>query len=158
VIGLLLVRHNRTKQREDPAGASMYLYQNCHRIYGLEPMAITFSLPWALLMWSMVTFFIALLFFCFTISNTSTRAFVAVVSVVVAVLIIWCIQLAWISTQDLYVWHNSKLVLRRTRDDLVKRIKELGQDIISPFSSRRTPEVAHSVQAMTERQGDFGGV
>jgi hypothetical protein len=106
----------------------------------------------------MVTFFIALLLFCFTISNTSTRAFVAVISVIVAVLIVWCIQLARISTQDLYVWHNSKLVLRRTRNDLVKRIKELGQDILSPFSSRRTPEVAHNVHAMAERQGDFGGV
>ncbi|KAH9979764.1 hypothetical protein BJV74DRAFT_121406 [Russula compacta] len=73
VIGLLLVRHNRTKQKEDPAGASTYLYQNSHRIYGLEPMAIIFSLPWALLMWSMVIFFIALLLLCFTISNNSTR-------------------------------------------------------------------------------------
>ena len=72
MIGLLLVRHNRTKQKEDPAGAvsglsrlmcaevtlwqSTYLYQNSHRIFGLEPMAIIFSLPWALLMWSYVIF------------------------------------------------------------------------------------------------------
>jgi|SRR6266702_938091 len=70
VIGLLLDRHNRTKQKEDPAGAvseqwhlghcswlialwqSTYLYQNTHPIFGLEPMAIIFSLPWALLMWA----------------------------------------------------------------------------------------------------------
>ncbi|KAI9508578.1 hypothetical protein F5148DRAFT_1283882 [Russula earlei] len=54
VVGLLLLRHNRTKQKEDPAGASTYLFQNSHRIFGLEPMAIIFSLPWALLMWSYV--------------------------------------------------------------------------------------------------------
>jgi len=70
VIGLLLVRHNRSKQKEDPAGAvsglcrlglcarlillrqSTYLYKSTHRIFGLEPMAIIFSLPWALLMWA----------------------------------------------------------------------------------------------------------
>ncbi|KAH9031459.1 hypothetical protein EDB84DRAFT_1562260 [Lactarius hengduanensis] len=52
VIGMLLVRHNRTKQKEDPAGASEYLNKNTHRIFGLEPMAIIFSLPWALLMWA----------------------------------------------------------------------------------------------------------
>ena len=70
VIGMLLVRHNRTKQKEDPAGAvseqwylglcswlialrqSTYLYQNTHRLFGLEPMAVIFSLPWALLMWA----------------------------------------------------------------------------------------------------------
>jgi hypothetical protein len=144
-------------------------------------MAITYSLPWALLMWSyvisyfqtlpsahiygpapprdrMVTFFIALLLFCYTISNTSTRVFVAVISVIVAILILWCIHLARNSTEDFYVWHNSKLALRRTRDDLFKRIKELGHGLLSPFSTRHTPEVAHGVHAIAERQGDFGGV
>ncbi|KAH8982871.1 hypothetical protein EDB92DRAFT_1952019 [Lactarius akahatsu] len=52
VIGLLLVRRNSAKQNEDPAGASNYLFQITHRVFGLEPMAIVFSLPWALLMWS----------------------------------------------------------------------------------------------------------
>src|SRR6267378_260022 len=60
VIGMLLIRHNRSKQKEDPAGAvsvqqplglcswlialwqSTYLYKNTHRIFGLEPMAIIF--------------------------------------------------------------------------------------------------------------------
>ncbi|KAI0251745.1 hypothetical protein BJV78DRAFT_405648 [Lactifluus subvellereus] len=39
-------------QPEDPAGASTYSYQNTHKLFGLEPMTIIFSLPWALLMWS----------------------------------------------------------------------------------------------------------
>ncbi|KAF8267957.1 hypothetical protein EI94DRAFT_1729155, partial [Lactarius quietus] len=52
VIGLLLIRHNRSKQKEDPSGAVAYLYQSTHRKFGLEPMAIIFSLPWALLMWA----------------------------------------------------------------------------------------------------------
>ncbi|KAH9074152.1 hypothetical protein EDB83DRAFT_2515916 [Lactarius deliciosus] len=52
VVGLFLVRHNRSKQKEDPAGASTYLYRSTHRVFGLEPMAIIFSLPWALLMWA----------------------------------------------------------------------------------------------------------
>ena len=72
VTALLLARHNRTKQKDDPAGAvsrqsslacfpgrltlgqSTYLYQNTHPEFGLEPMAIILSLPWALLMWSYV--------------------------------------------------------------------------------------------------------
>ena len=70
VIGLLLVRHNRSKQKLDPANAvsrlcrrglcaqlillwqSAYLDRCKHRIFGLEPLAIIFSLPWALLMWA----------------------------------------------------------------------------------------------------------
>ncbi|KAH9171928.1 hypothetical protein EDB89DRAFT_2174042, partial [Lactarius sanguifluus] len=104
VIGMLLVRHNRTKQKEDPAGASTYLYQNTHRIFGLEPMAIIFSLPWALLMWAMVMFSIALLLLCFSISNVSTRISVAVTSVIVAALIVWCIHSAWESSEEKGVW------------------------------------------------------
>jgi hypothetical protein len=68
VVGLLLVRHNRTRQEASPSEAvseqlhvtcvwvtfaqASYLDQNCRKIFGLEPMAIVYSLPWALLMWS----------------------------------------------------------------------------------------------------------
>ncbi|KAH8987900.1 hypothetical protein EDB92DRAFT_1948398 [Lactarius akahatsu] len=130
VIGMLLVRHNRTKQKEDPAGASTYLYQNTHRIFGLEPMAIIFSLPWALLMWAMVMFSIALLLLCFSISNVSTRISVAVTSVIVAALIVWCIRSAWESSEEKGVWLDRflpyiKHVLDRVygvRSDLVAQI------------------------------------
>jgi hypothetical protein len=72
VIGLLLARHNRTKQEASPSDAvsertvapnicadatfaqHIYLEENCRKFFGLEPMAIIFSLPWALLMWSYV--------------------------------------------------------------------------------------------------------
>ncbi|KAF8256627.1 hypothetical protein EI94DRAFT_277482 [Lactarius quietus] len=95
VIGLLLVRHNRSKQKEDPAGAAAYLYQSTHPIFGLEPMAIIFSLPWALLMWAMVLFFIALQLFSFYYSNTLTRIVVTAASVPLFVLTVWCIGMAW---------------------------------------------------------------
>ena len=70
VIGLLLIRRHRSIQREDPAGAvsglscfglcaqlillrqASYLYQCTHPKFGLEPLAVMFSLPWALLMWA----------------------------------------------------------------------------------------------------------
>ena len=48
MISLLLMRHNRTTQVEN------YLFQTSRRYFGLEPMAIVFSLPGALLMWSCV--------------------------------------------------------------------------------------------------------
>ncbi|KAH9003499.1 hypothetical protein EDB86DRAFT_2826626 [Lactarius hatsudake] len=98
VIGLLLVRRSSPQQNQDPAGSlsalrqSGALYMSTHQIFGLEPLAIILSLPWALLMWSMVTFFVALLLFCFGTSNTLTRIFVAVTSAVVVVLVGWCIR------------------------------------------------------------------
>src|SRR5579863_1923727 len=91
----------------------------------------------------MVTFFVALLLFCFNISNTSTRTVVSVMSALVVVLIMWCIRITWRPTEDYDVWHESLIALRRTRDDLFKRVMELGQDVLSRLVTRRTPEDIH---------------
>lgn len=80
----------------------------------------------------MVTFFIALLLFCFKISNPATRVSVAIASVVVAILVIWCIRTAWESTEGEDVWRDSVIVFRRARVNLFKRVKEFN-----PFCVRR---------------------
>ncbi len=54
-------------------------------------------------------FSIALLLLCFSISNLSTRIFVAVTSVMVAALIGWCIRTAWESSDESGVWLSSFL-------------------------------------------------
>ncbi|KAI9455803.1 hypothetical protein BJY52DRAFT_1278919 [Lactarius psammicola] len=95
VIGLLLVRHHRTKKEEDPDGAARYLYQNDHRFFGLQPMAIVFSLPWALLMWAMILFSIELLILCFRNTNLQLRLPIGIGSTFVAVPITWCIWNSW---------------------------------------------------------------
>ena len=108
----------------------------------------------------MVMFSVALLLFCFTISNISTRIFVTVMTALIASLIMWCIRIAWESTDDFDVWHNNLSALRRTRDSLFKRVKELGRDIVGPFSTRRpqgdVPSM-HSI-SMSERPYDVPGV
>ncbi|KAH9003374.1 hypothetical protein EDB86DRAFT_2891767 [Lactarius hatsudake] len=109
VVGLFLVRHNRSKQKEDPAGASTYLYRSTHRRFGLEPMAIIFSLPWALLMWAMVMFFVALLLFSLYRSNTPTRVIVAVASAMLAALVVSCIRWAWESSDGRVEWSGNLL-------------------------------------------------
>ena len=138
-------------------------------------MAIILSLPWALLMWScvisflralpsthvreldrMVIFSIALLLLCFTISNTLTRSFVAVMSTLVAALIMWCIRTAWESTEDFDVWHNNLVVLRRTRDNLYKRVKKLGRDITGPFSTRHPQEDIRSMRSISMSERPLG--
>jgi len=68
----------------------------------------------------MVTFFIALLLLCFTISNRATRISVLIMSVLVVSLIVWCIRTAWQSTEGEDLWRDSLVVLRRTRDNLFK--------------------------------------
>ena len=80
----------------------------------------------------MVTFFIALLLFCFSISNPATRICVSIMSVLVAILIIWCIRTAWESTEGKDVWRDSLTVLWRTYSNLFKSVKNLN-----PFCTPR---------------------
>jgi len=82
----------------------------------------------------MVIFFIALLLFCFRISNLATRICVSIMSTLVAALILWCIWTAWESTESEDVRRDSLIVFRRTRSNLFKRVKDSN-----PFRTRRVP-------------------
>jgi hypothetical protein len=82
-----------------------------------------------------VIFFIALLLFCFSISNILSRIFIAIVSVLVITLIIWSIRTAWDSAEhNDDVWYKSLVVFRRARVALFERVKEF-----IPFHTRRVP-------------------
>ncbi|KAH8987917.1 hypothetical protein EDB92DRAFT_1801044 [Lactarius akahatsu] len=158
VIGLLLVRRNSAKQNEDPAGASNYLFQITHRVFGLEPMAIVFSLPWALLMWSMVTFFVALSLFCFRTSNAPTRKFVAVTFAIVAALVGWCIRCTWGSSGAMEAWYGG-LLPSTTR--ALNNARTAGHQILTSIDhslrqgprSPATPDRVGSVRARLYSEG-----
>jgi hypothetical protein len=81
-------------------------------------------------------FSIALLLFCFTISNVSTRIFVAIMSVFVATLIGWCLRISLEAIGGRYLWRESLVVLRRASRILFKRVKRLN-----PFHTRRATRV-----------------
>ncbi|KAI0253076.1 hypothetical protein BJV78DRAFT_238747 [Lactifluus subvellereus] len=100
VIDLLLIRYTSTKPKSSSASSSPYQYQRSHTIFGNESMAIVFSLPWALLMWSMVLFFAALLLSSFTHSNAPTRISVVAMSAIVACLTVWSLLTAWRANSD----------------------------------------------------------
>jgi len=125
-------------------------------------MAIIFSLPWALLMWSMMVVFIALLLLCqcFTISNVATRIFVGFISVLMAGLIMWCIRSTWESGDSgqeheeyASVWRDSLAAMRRTHRDFVAYMKRLRADALIPFPSRPAPEDVHNLRPMAEVAG-----
>jgi uncharacterized membrane protein YccC len=95
----------------------------------------------------MVMFSIALLLFCFTISNVATRIFVAIMSVLVATLIGWCIRTSWDLVEDDEVWEKSMIVLRRTGGILFERVMRF-----KPFHTRRVPQGDHIT--LTGRLGE----
>lgn len=169
VIGLLLVRHNRAKQDIEPAEAAEYLHNNSHTIIGLEPMAIVSSLPWALLMWSMVTFFIALLLSSFIISNPATRISIGLISALVFVLTVWCIWTGWESSDGggATVWLDGfRPSIVRAYRRLVARVKSFVRSAFESlcnclvFHSRGDNRAitVHSSTVSQQSQGGVGGV
>ncbi|KAH9071193.1 hypothetical protein EDB83DRAFT_321597 [Lactarius deliciosus] len=95
ITGLLLIRRNRTMMTKGPKSAWYYLHGMRKRWFGLEPLAIIFSLTYALLMWSVWGFFVALLIFSF--QNTSMRIWIPMgtAAVTITALIGWCIGNTW---------------------------------------------------------------
>ncbi|KAI0322554.1 hypothetical protein OF83DRAFT_1092780 [Amylostereum chailletii] len=91
ILGLLLVRYNRNKSREDAGDATTYMSRLKDPRFGYEPLAIIYSLPWALLMWAIVAFFAAMLIFTFKYMEWAAQASVAVTSAIVVAFVVWCV-------------------------------------------------------------------
>ncbi|KAK7023181.1 hypothetical protein R3P38DRAFT_3537281 [Favolaschia claudopus] len=93
VVGLLLTNYHRG--RASGAHAAKFILHHTHPTFGHEARAVLYSLPYALLIWSMVGFMAAFSFMCFTQANLLCRILVAGVWIAVAVLILWCIFHTW---------------------------------------------------------------
>ncbi|KAK0480557.1 hypothetical protein IW261DRAFT_1335466, partial [Armillaria novae-zelandiae] len=93
ILGLLLIRKNRSK--ESRAITEAFLHSQKRKYTGLETLAIMYSLPYALLMWAMLTFLSAFSLMCFTASDIAVRMLVGTAWLAVAVLVFWCIMTSW---------------------------------------------------------------
>ncbi|KAF8194135.1 hypothetical protein BJ912DRAFT_924219 [Pholiota molesta] len=100
ILGLLLIRQNRTKNRETADDVQKFLNRKNHPCLGLETLAILYSLPYALLMWGIVTFVGAFCCVFFQASDVQSRSIVGTLSVTVALLIIWCIVTSWETKEE----------------------------------------------------------
>jgi len=95
ILGLLLDRQNRTKERETAYEAARYMLLKSKKALGMETLATMHSLPYACLMWGMVTFLIAFLSMCFHQPNPWKLVLVGGVSFLIVAAIVWCIVMAW---------------------------------------------------------------
>ncbi|PCH33090.1 hypothetical protein WOLCODRAFT_62993, partial [Wolfiporia cocos MD-104 SS10] len=80
--GLLLMRRHRLNPKK---------LLNRSRNINLEVIAISYSLPYALLMWSMITFIIAFAFECFVNDDDTSSTFSAITLFLVGICICWVI-------------------------------------------------------------------
>ncbi|EMD36122.1 hypothetical protein CERSUDRAFT_85238 [Gelatoporia subvermispora B] len=89
ILGLLLVRQNRTQEHEDVDSAVSFLSRVTHLMFGLESLAYIFGLPYALLMWSVVYFVLAVACLVFQQTTTVTRILVGIAFGIITVMIAW---------------------------------------------------------------------
>ncbi|KAJ7485389.1 hypothetical protein FB451DRAFT_1127570 [Mycena latifolia] len=133
IIGLLLVKQHRDRDRMAAADAAKFISDWTYPILGLEALAFLYSLPYAMLIWSMVSFLAAFSFMCFENSNLITRTLVGVIWAAVAALILWCIFSAWESgnwdkLRSLLCWGNTSTAEEQDDSDMVKEeVKSTAQ-------------------------------
>jgi hypothetical protein len=106
VVSVLLVRQNQRYGCESADKAGDFLYSMTNTVFGDKGLATINSLPYAMLMWGMVYFSIALLYNAF--KSTTTVMLVSVVSgcAIVNMFILW------------FIWAAREL-------DIFKRLAEL---------------------------------
>ncbi|KAH9836352.1 uncharacterized protein C8Q71DRAFT_762021 [Rhodofomes roseus] len=95
VIGMLLVRQYRVKPKETATDAVTYLTSRRHPKLGLETLAIMYSLPYALLMWAVVTFLVAFALECFHVRDIPTITVTATTWGLAAMLLVLCLYTIW---------------------------------------------------------------
>ncbi|KAJ7432753.1 hypothetical protein B0H11DRAFT_2260100 [Mycena galericulata] len=95
ILALLLVRQTRTKFNESASDMSASLHRRNSETFGLKILAVIFSLPYALLIWSTVFFFVALLMTCMRPHDTVSQSTVGVAVATMSTLVLWCIWEAW---------------------------------------------------------------
>ncbi|KAK0192798.1 hypothetical protein F5146DRAFT_1041528 [Armillaria mellea] len=109
ILGLLLIRKNRSKARDSSQEAWLFLRSQKRNKTGLETLAILYGLPYALLMWAMILFLAAFSLMCFTASNLSVRMPIGSAWLAIGILILWCIMTSWETKQPDHRWRMLSL-------------------------------------------------
>ncbi|KAG6333219.1 hypothetical protein ID866_5874 [Astraeus odoratus] len=101
ILGLILVRHNRTESRNSVFAAAKFLGSLHHEKHGLETLAIIYSLPHAFLIWGMVLFFTALSAEWWNPGDLVSWVTIGTASSAVFILVGWCI---WTARDKTHHW------------------------------------------------------
>ncbi|KIJ09102.1 hypothetical protein PAXINDRAFT_172628 [Paxillus involutus ATCC 200175] len=100
VLGVAFLEHTRIRS-DATFAAAKHLYRLRHKRHGLETLGIIYSLPYALLMWAMVLFFVAFVSEWSGPANVSSWTSVGSFIFIVTLLVAWCI---WTSREQTGYW------------------------------------------------------
>ncbi|VDB93787.1 unnamed protein product [Peniophora sp. CBMAI 1063] len=102
IIGLLLIRQHRGEEIMDNprTDKDKFMEKRRYKKSGFELVSIQYSLPYALLMWSIIMFLASLMIFTQLGTDRYTRGTALAMLGVVVIFAIWCIQLGWGTSQN----------------------------------------------------------
>ncbi|KAJ7860901.1 hypothetical protein B0H13DRAFT_2073271 [Mycena leptocephala] len=101
ILGIILVRKYRSERPDVPDldRAAAFFQQHGWTSYGLEALSIVHSLPYALMIWGMITFILAFLFTVFQTSSIEIRG------VMLATVVTVCLAImGFIWTEKHFLW------------------------------------------------------
>ncbi|KAG7091401.1 hypothetical protein E1B28_010438 [Marasmius oreades] len=117
IVGLMLARKNKVKQKEAATEAAIFLNSFEAERLGLETLAILYSVPYALLMWGVIFFLAAFSYYCFNGSILYVRLIVAGAWIIVSFLSLWCIF-------TLASWDSRFNAQKTAWDEVITAIKD----------------------------------
>ncbi|EGO29770.1 hypothetical protein SERLADRAFT_458015 [Serpula lacrymans var. lacrymans S7.9] len=123
ILGLVLLRHNRTKARETAEEAAKFLHNMGHKKYGQEALALIYSLPYALLMWGMLLFLAAFLIECYYPRALAPSLIVGVASLAVFALTSGCIYVLNTEQNGRQKWWLKKILATRQEPEAVVELQ-----------------------------------
>ena len=103
----------------------------------------------------MVTFSIALLLFCFVISNLWTQMFVGLTSAPMVFFTLWCLWTTWKSPSDREEWLHG---FRRSIARALQRIRSSASSALIKSFRDRLPSRAQDVVGVRSSTGPQGHV
>ncbi|KAH7914536.1 hypothetical protein BJ138DRAFT_999902, partial [Hygrophoropsis aurantiaca] len=139
VISLLLVGQSRKKGRESMENAATFMSRMTKTRLRTESLGIMYSLPYALLMWGMVWFIVALSFTMFRTSEAITRAAVGIDWAIIAAFVLLPV---WASKEGTFIeayesWRSSRAIA--TQKNKRKPEKKEGANGASRAGGSPTP-------------------
>ncbi|PBK78609.1 hypothetical protein ARMSODRAFT_947563, partial [Armillaria solidipes] len=132
IIGLILMSHHNALKHVDVAVVTEFLERHWQEYIGFERLSIMYSTPYALLMWSMVSFLASFFLMCLESANpVSLKVFVTLAFILGTALCVWCIYLFWDGSDQ---WIQRFLEFR---PGSLSRLKEELRSILSYDNIRR---------------------
>ncbi|KAJ7681135.1 hypothetical protein B0H17DRAFT_1076855 [Mycena rosella] len=130
ILGIMLLSQYRLESPDVPevTAAAKFFQDHGESAHGLETLSVVLSLPYALMIWALITFILA---FLITIFETSSAPMRGVISAIVITVFLAIVGFVW--TEKPFMWTHNLGVMR-------KKIQSTGAWMWSNDLSRRTKQ------------------